>query len=234
MREGVEVSGRTVEDAIDAALAQLGAREDEVEIRILSEGDEDALTRGEARIFVRWRDERTVEDHALDREHRETDRQRELQIDPAEAERQAGAVGSFLEGLLDVMRIDADVDAAPTLSGVAAEISGDDLAVLIGRHGSTMGALQELSRAVASKEAGVRSIVSVDIEGYLERRTETLERMAHAAAARARKTGRGQELEPMPARDRKIVHDALSGMPGIRTESDGDEPYRFVVILPAR
>lgn len=240
MSESVEAAGRTVEDAIDAALAMLGAREDEVEIQILSEGldhPNDVNVRGEARVRASFRDERTEDDHRAAREEaREqagASRERLNRIDSELAERLAGVVETFLEGLMEVLDLDASIDVRATPFGVAAELHGDDLALLIGRHGLTLAALQEMCRAVAQRESDERSVVTVDIENYLVRRREVLERMAFKAADKVRKTGQDVALEPMTARDRKIVHDALSDTRSVTTGSDGQEPNRFVVISPA-
>ncbi len=234
MSDPVEASGRTVEEAIDAALELLGATEDEVEVQILSEGDDgDPLRRtGDARVLVRFRDERTEEDHQHARLQEAEERDRRLRVDRVEAERQAAAVRGFLEGLMDVLDIDADVHVEATAFGAAADLEGEDLALLIGRHGLTLAALQELCRAVAQKDSPGRALVTVDIEGYLVRRAETLQRMARNAASKVLRTKRAVALEPMNARDRKIVHDALTDLRGVGTSSEGDEPNRFVVVLP--
>lgn len=231
MTEAVEASGPTVEAAIEAALERLGATEDEVEIQILSEGRAGGIFRrsDEARVRVRFRDERTPEDLALEQELAEE----AITVDPAQAEEEARATEDFLGGLLRTMRLDGEVEAHATKEGAAAEISGPDLALLIGRRGLTLAALQELTRAAVQRAVGRRAFVSVDVEGYLARRRASLERMARDAASRVRRSKRPFALQPMPARDRKIVHEALKGVSGVRTGSEGEEPNRKVVIHPA-
>ena len=228
MSEFVEASGDSVEEAIDRALEMLGAREDEVEIQIVSEPA--GGQRGGAKVKARIRDERSVEDLVTEapEEAEPAD-----ELDPEVAEAQADAAHDFVEGLLDVMGIDADVESDPESYGAFVEIIGSDLALLIGRHGSTLAALQELTRAAVQKSFEGRAVIRVDVEGYMERRQESLERLAHSMATKVQRTGRAVEIEPMPARDRKIIHDALSHVAGVKTGSEGQEPYRFVVIFPA-
>lgn len=234
MSESVETSGATVEEAIDRALDELGAREDEVEIQVLSDPDaEDAQRRGPAKVRVRFRDERSAEDHAAEKIAQAEERDRRRRVSPEEAERQVEATRTFIRGLLDVMELDdVTVEVEPTEFGAAAEIRGEDLAILIGRHGATLGAIQDVTRAAVQQATGVRAGVTVDIEGYFERRIEILERIARDAADKVERTGKSLKLEPMPARERKIVHDALTEIGGVRTSSEGDEPYRCVVVLP--
>lgn len=223
MSEFIEASGDTVEEAIDRALETLSAREDEVEIQIISEGSSGA------KIRARIRDERSADDPAPFPEEEAA----AVEIEPEVAEAQADAAHDFVEGLLDAMEIDAEVESEPEPDGASVEIIGSGLAVLIGRHGATLAALQELTRAVVQKDVEGRAVVRVDIEGYMARRQDGLVRLAHNMAAKVVRTKRPVDLEPMPARDRKIIHDALTGFSGVKTGSEGQEPFRFVVIRPA-
>jgi spoIIIJ-associated protein len=228
MSEFIEASGDSVEEAIDRALEVLSAREDEVEIQIVSEG----AGRGGAKIRARIRDERSAEDltdlHADDEAEATA-----AAIDPDVAEAQADAAHDFVEGLLEVMDIDADVESEPEDYGASIDIIGSGLAVLIGRHGATLAAVQELTRAVVQKDVEGRAVVRVDIEGYMARRQDSLVRLAHNMASKVVSTKRPVDLEPMPARDRKIIHDALTRTGGVKTGSEGQEPFRYVVIRPA-
>jgi spoIIIJ-associated protein len=226
MSEFIEASGATVEEAIDRALEVLGAREDEVEIRIVSEPE--GPQRG-ATVRARIRDERSADDVAPEDEEVAVAEA----IDPELAEAQADAAHDFVEGLLDAMAIDADVESDVETYGASVEIIGSDLAFLIGRHGSTLASLQEVTRAAVQVAVEGRAVVRVDVEGYMERRQESLERLARSLAEKVQRSGRAVEMEPMPARDRKIVHDTLTSIAGVKTGSEGREPFRFVVIYPA-
>lgn len=223
MTEFIEASGASVEEAIDRALEVLQAREDEVEIQIVSEGG------GSSTIRARLRDERSAEDEAGD--FGDHDAPAEA-IDPDLADAQADAAHDFVEGLLDAMDIDADVESEPEPYGASIDIIGSNLAVLIGRHGATLAALQEVTRAVVQKDVEGRAVVRVDVEGYMSRREESLVRLAHNMANKVQRTHKPVDLEPMPARDRKIIHDALTRVGGVKTGSEGKEPFRYVVIRP--
>lgn len=228
MSEGVVASGRTVEEAIDRALEMLGATDDEVEVQILSE-ESGLMDRGEAKVRVRLRDERTEEDLAL---AREADEDAEPVVATEDLQGQAEAAEDFLHGLLETMDLEADVSASLTSVAAQLELSGPELGLLIGRRGSTLEALQEVTRAAVQRRMGQRAWINLDIEGYRARRRVIVERRARSSAARVRKSGRPLGLEPMSAYERKIVHDSLADFRGVRTSSEGEGAERHVVISP--
>lgn len=229
MKDAVEASGSSIEEAIDRALEMLGATDDEVEIQILSEGG-DMVRRDEARVRVKLRDERSHEDRALD--ETEDEDEEDFEPDPALAE-QAEAAQAFLRGLVDTMGLEAELSASTSRDAAMVELSGSELALLIGRHGATLEALQEVTRGAVQREIGGRAFVNLDVEGYRARRREVLERRARSAAAKVRRSGKSHALEPMPAFERKVVHDALARFSGVETTSEGEEPNRRVVISPS-
>ena len=231
MTEAVEASGKTVEEAIDRALEILGATDDEVEIQILSEGG-DMVTRDDARVRVRLRDERGPE---VASEYDDDDDYDDVEDDfepDAQIEANARRAEEFLRGLLQTMGLEAETDAYAGRDAAYVELLGTDLALLIGRHGSTLEALQEITRAAVQRQVESRAVVNIDVEGYRARRREILERRARSAAAKVKRSGKPQALEPMPAFDRKVIHDALTRFRGVQTSSEGDEPNRRVVISP--
>ena len=136
----------------------------------------------------------------------------------------------FLEGLLDAMEADGEVAADIQEDGtVAATITGGDGGLLIGSRGQTLEAIQELLRTVVQRQAQTRVRVTLDVEGYRERRREAVRRLAEQAAERAAEDGE-VELEPMNAYERKIVHETIAGIEGISSFSEGQEPRRRVLI----
>jgi spoIIIJ-associated protein len=150
-------------------------------------------------------------------------------------EEQADAVADFVEDLLGAMDIDAI--AEPSMEGDRYYVDilegpPDDLALLIGKHGQTLDAIQELARNIVGRRLDERVRVLVDVEDYRKRRAARLEERAQGAAELALETGEEQELEPMDALERKIVHDAVAGIDGVESGSRGEEPNRFVVITP--
>jgi spoIIIJ-associated protein len=148
---------------------------------------------------------------------------------------QADIAADFVEDLLDLMGIEAEVEISDvdgvTYVDVWAE-DADALGVLIGRRGATLDGLQELVRSVVQRQTQDRCRVQVDIEDYRKRRRSQVIAGAQAAADRAKETGEPVALEPMSAYERKLVHDAIAPMDGLETSSEGEEPGRRVVVHP--
>jgi spoIIIJ-associated protein len=152
-----------------------------------------------------------------------------------EIEEQADAVADFVEELLGHMDIDAIAEPSEADGRVYVDIldgEPDDMSLLIGRHGQTLDAIQELSRQVVGRRLDERIRVLVDVEDYRKRRASRVMDTAREAAERVKETGSEQSLEPMDALERKIAHDTVAEIEGVSTESRGEEPSRFVVILP--
>lgn len=146
---------------------------------------------------------------------------------------QADAAEDFLNGLLDLLGLDGDAEAEIEDDTIYVEVEGPDMALLIGRHGLTLEALQELTRAAVQHATAARAKLIVDIEGYRERHQAALERRARSLAAKVRKDRKAAAMEPMNAYDRRIVHAALAGFEGVMTGSEGEDAERHVVIRPA-
>lgn len=159
----------------------------------------------------------------------------ERRDDDIDIEEQADAVADFVEELLARMEIDAIAEPAEQGGRMYVDIldgEESDMALLIGKQGATLDAMQELARQVVGRRLDERIRVLIDVEDYRKRRTSRIEEKARAAAERAVDTGEPQSLEPMDALERKIAHDAVAEIDGVRTESQGEEPGRYVVVLP--
>ena len=223
--ESLEISAATVEEATQIALDQLGKNRDEVEIAVLTEGNRGLLGIGgeDARILVTPKEgssdvgEQTEED-----ETKETAKE-------------------VLETLLRMMNVDATLAVKPTYESSIGEgfvcvldIAGDDLGVLIGRRGNTLGSLQFITNLIASRVLNRRIRVLVDVEGYRLRRETSLRSLAERMAKRVEETGRSITLESMPANERRIVHLALSDNPSVTTSSIDEGEQRRVVVSPQR
>jgi spoIIIJ-associated protein len=232
MSDAVEVSAPTVEEAIDRALELLGATDDEVEVQILSEGG-DMVRRDDAKVRVRLRDERSQEELAYASDDDYEDEEDEGFVPDPELQEQAAAAEVFLRGLLETMGLEAEVTASAGRDAAHADLSGPELALLIGRHGLTLEALQEVTRGAVQRRVASRAQVNIDVEGYRARRRGVLERRARSAAAKVRRSGKAIALEPMSSFERKVVHDSLSRFGGVSTTSEGEEPNRHIVISPA-
>jgi spoIIIJ-associated protein len=151
-------------------------------------------------------------------------------------EQQADSVADFVEELLTQMDVDAIAEPSEQGGRMYVDIldgEPDDMSLLIGRHGQTLDAIQELARQVVGRRLDERIKVLVDVEDYRKRRTARVEDQAREAAERAIETGQEQPLDPSDALERKIAHDVVAGMDGVTSESQGEEPNRFVVVLPA-
>jgi spoIIIJ-associated protein len=160
----------------------------------------------------------------------------EPEIALEDLEEQADAVADFLEELLAQMDIDAI--AEPDVHGDHMYVDildgpDEDMSLLIGRHGQTLEAIQEITRLAVGRRLDQRIRVIVDVEDYRKRHEARLRERARELAERVRATGRDEELEPMNAYERKLVHDAVADVDGVLTVSRGQDPERYVVITPA-
>ena len=146
-----------------------------------------------------------------------------------------GEVGrAFLAGLLTEYGMEASVEAR-LVDEETVEIAaiGDDLGVLVGPRGSTLAALQDLTRAVVQRQCPSRTDrILVDVAGYREKRSAALKRFSAQIAEEVRASGQERALEAMSPADRKAVHDAVNEMPGVITRSEGEDPDRYIVIAP--
>jgi spoIIIJ-associated protein len=143
----------------------------------------------------------------------------------------AADLRELLGRVVDAIGVDCRVDVAEDDETVTASLTGGDLGLLIGRHGQTIDAIQYLASAVAYRAYGdQRKNVVVDAAGYRDRRRETLEALAMRSAERAKSSGESVELGPMSSIERRVVHLRLQDEPGVSTRSEGDEPYRYVVV----
>jgi spoIIIJ-associated protein len=213
----IEQSGKTVEDATREALAALGVSESEVEVEVLEEGGRGflGLHPAEARVRVTLRGPEGSEATASP---------------PADA---GEVVREVLAAILQRMGLQARVELENQEDGsYRLEVFGDDMGVVIGKHGNTINALQYLVGLIAHKRVGERVRVVVDAEGYRGRREQTLRELARSFADRVKETGQEAVLDALQSYERRIVHTALADDPDVITYSEGEEPDRRVVISP--
>ena len=140
----------------------------------------------------------------------------------------------FLEKLMAEMGLEATVKVAANADSVYVDIDGKDTGTVIGKRGQTLDAVQYLTSLVVNKGEDEYIRVVVDAEGYRAKREATLEKLAYRLAEKAVKTGRSVRLEPMNPYERKVIHTTLQTVPSVTTKSEGNEPYRRVVIEPAK
>ena len=209
--ETLETTGRTVEEAIEIALEQLGADRDQVEVDVISQGKGGILGFGAEPARVRV-------------------------VLTAPLSNLPTLSKLILDNLLRNMRVQAsssirssDVEEDGT---VELEINGDDSGLLIGRRGETLQALQYVTNLLVGRRAEGR--VVLDVEGYRERRYAALRTLAARVAERVASTGQSVTLEPMAANERRVIHLALSENPRVVTESTGVGDGRKITVSPAR
>ena len=225
-KRSVEVSGPSVDEAIEKALGELGADLDDVETEVLAEGSRGLLGLGaeEARVRVTlveaarvWGVESAEESAAA-------------------SEEIAEIADDVLQSLLRHMGIEASVQVRESTDDralpVALDVDGDDLGILIGRQGETLRDLQYITRLIVSRKLQRWVNVVVDVGGYKKRRERVLTELAGRMAERVMTEGRPLTLEPMPPHERRIVHLALRDHESVTTESMGEGRRRKVVILP--
>jgi spoIIIJ-associated protein len=247
----IDVTGPTLEEAIESGLAQLGLNRNDVIIEIIEEGSRGMLGLGARQARVRLTplrsnapptpptapistaspkrtpapkvsDESEFEGHAM-------------------TEGEAGLAKDVLQELLGHMSIDADIEVRRAESAAAEgeppwvlDIQGQDLGILIGRHGETLDALQYITRLIVSHELQGRANIVLDVEGYKTRREGALRKLAFTMAAQARQMGRTMTLEPMPPNERRIIHITLREDDTVTTESVGTGDQRRVTIIPRK
>ena len=148
----------------------------------------------------------------------------------ATPEESAETAKEFVEGLLDAMDLEAEVNVESEPERALVDVTGENLGLLIGRRGQTLDALQELVRAAVQRRLKARVRLLVDVEGYRARRRTSLAEYARAMAQRAQERGTEIELEPMNSYERKIVHDAVAEVDGASSFSEGEEPDRKVIV----
>jgi spoIIIJ-associated protein len=158
---------------------------------------------------------------------------RDEPIDPEMVEADTERAGDFLEGLLDALDVDGDITTWVDEAGGHVDLEGSDLDVLVGSNGETLDALQELTRIAVLRQSKRRVRLLLDINGFRSRQREQLISVVKATAGQVIKSREDHEFQPMTPAERKIVHDAVAAIDGVRTESLGEEPYRRVVIRPA-
>jgi spoIIIJ-associated protein len=149
----------------------------------------------------------------------------------ADLEQEGEIAADYIEGLLDVADLDGDIDMDVEGDRAVVSVVGATLDELVGRRGEVLEALQELTRLAVHQQTGNRTRMMLDVGGYRQRRRTELAEAGHTAAEEVRRTGQPKRLWPMNPFERKVVHDAVAAA-GLRSESEGEEPDRRVVVLP--
>ena len=206
--EFIEVTGKTVDDAITESLVTLGTTSDKIEYEVIEKGSSGFFGIGGKPAVIRVRKKSTQEDIIRD----------------------------FLMNVFHAMDMEVEVlISKDEESGVfEVELKGGDMGVLIGKRGQTLDSLQYLVNLVANKHSDEYLKVKLDTEDYRKRRKDTLENLAKNIAYKVKRTKRSISLEPMNPFERRIIHSALQGDKYVSTHSEGEEPFRHVVVCLKR
>ena len=204
--EFIEVSAKTVDDALTDALIQLGATSDQVEYEVIEKGSTGFLGIGSKPAVIKIRKKCTVEDN----------------------------IREFLVKVFDAMDLEVEIIITKEDNNYAVELKGADMGVLIGKRGQTLDSLQYLANLAVNKNSDEYVKVKIDTEDYRNRRKETLENLAKNIAYKVKRTKRPVSLEPMNPFERRVIHSALQNDRFVTTHSEGDEPYRHVVVTLKR
>jgi spoIIIJ-associated protein len=201
----VVATAKTIDDAVQKALLELGVPRDKVIVRVLEEPSKGLfglIGARDAKVEV------------------------EYNVDPV------GQGLVFLQDVLRNMKVDARVETRHTEDGILFDIQGTNLGMIIGRRGQTLDSLQYLVNVVANRHVDKHVRIILDAENYRARRKETLEQLADRTARKVLQTKRMVRLEPMSAAERKVIHAFLQKRADVVTYSEGEEPHRYIVIAP--
>ena len=258
----LEKSGRTMEEAIAAALAELGLSEEEISVEVLERAKSGFLGIGAQPAVIRVSYE--VPDEPAKKESAPAPKKEEKKPEPKKAEEKKSekkpepkkaeekkaepkkaapvdeteefaAVRSFVSGLMERMGVEADIEIARRDNGgINVKLSGSGMGAIIGRRGETLDAIQHLTNYVVNRDSDKHMHISVDAENYRAKREESLTKLAEKMAEKAIKYKRSMALEPMNSYERHVIHTALQNYDGVTTSSTGVEPNRRVVVSYVR
>jgi spoIIIJ-associated protein len=208
--KSAEGRGRTLDEAVDAALIELKESRRNVDIKVISEGSEETVV------------EVTVIDHTAG------------STEAAPANGKAEIARGLVDGLLKHMGVRAQVTVRPATEPITLDISGRDLGALIGWRGETLRALQSVTNVMVGRQVGADRRVIIDVERYRQRREHTVREIAFRAARQVKVTGDPITLDAMQPFERRAIHLALEGDPDVTSGSIGEEPERRVVVGPRK
>ena len=264
--EWIEISAKTVDDAINEGLARLGTTSDKMEVDVIereSSGFLGLFGKHDAKVRVRLKEikpapvvekkvvkdtkpasvrnnveTKTEEKSVVDIQRKPKKKFDEIEkIEPVSADRQEKAKTDAIKFLTDVFKamkleavVNVEFDAAE--NELSIDVKAEDMGVLIGKRGQTLDSLQYIVSLAINKDSNEYVKVKLDSENYRIRRKETLENLAKNIASKVKRTGRQVSLEPMNSFERRIIHSALQGDPNCETFSEGNDPYRKVVVKP--
>ena len=238
----VRITAKTIEAAVAEGLEKLGISREEAVVHVVeqpSSGLFGLIHKKMAVVDISAPDEEVPEDTVEEAspaeeapaEEKKAERE-EPAFDPEEQKKVAEEAKTFLAGVFAGMHLAVTMECRMTEERIMINLVGDGLGILIGKHGQTLDALQYLTNLAAGKSFRHHYFILLDVENYRERRQDTLEALARRLAGKVKRTGEEVRLEPMAAGERRIIHLALQDDHAVSTDSEGEAPYRYVVIRP--
>ena len=232
--EFVEYKGKTVDDAITEACQALTVTSDRLEYEVIENGSNGFLGFGAKPAVIKARvkgsEKEAVVKEAKPEKKEEKVQKKEFKSDKTSTVEPAKDPKEFLESVFKAMDMDVNIKAEQSGNEIDIELSGADMGVLIGKRGQTLDSLQYLTSLVVNKGTSEYIRVKVDTEDYRKRRKETLENLAKNLAYKVKRTKKSVTLEPMNPYERRVIHSALQNDKYVSTHSEGEEPFRKVVI----
>lgn len=217
-----EFTGKTVDEAVEIGLQELGLTKEQADIRVLEEGKKKLFGSVKARVEIAA----LCEDAVCECE-------KATQAEKSEENMTDGErTVVFLEELFKILKITACTELVSENEKVEINVTAANTTAVIGKHGMMLDAIQTLAGAVANKGRDEYKRVVVDCENYRENREATLKKLAENLAEKATRMGRKVKLEPMNPYERRIIHATLSARDDVKTESEGKEPNRYIVVIP--
>ena len=216
-----EFTGKTVDEAVEKGLKELGIAREDADIRVLEEGKKKLFGSIKARVEIAVKETETVAEETT-----------VAPITKAEGATDGERTVVFLEGLFKLLKINACTELVAEGEKVEINVTAANTTAIIGKHGVMLDAIQTLAGAVANTGRDDYKRVVVDCENYRENREVTLNKLADNLAEKAMRLGKKIKLEPMNPYERRIIHAALSEKEGVATTSEGKEPNRYIVIVP--
>ena len=240
MLKTVTKTAKTVDEAVEAAIAELGCTKEQAQIEVVSEGSEGGFLgvgRKDAEVKVSFDDgsadeieEASAADDAEGEDEEYYGDDENFEGDAvSEAE---DAAANFVAEVLSGIGIHGNMDSYREDDTIYISVTGSDCGAAIGRHGETLEAITYMTNLIANKHSEQRVHVHLDVGGYRKHREQILKNLADKAASRVKRSGRKVVMEPMTPSERRIVHSYLQGVNGVTTHSEGEEPSRCVVVTP--
>ena len=233
-----EFTAKTVEEAVEEGLKEFGVQRENVEIEVLEEGKKKLFGYTKARVKITVKNAaesaEKEEDEAESKDGKESENKEnktDIRVDD-EGRTDGERAVEFLDGLFEIMHLTAVTKLVKEDEKVVINVSATNTNEVIGKRGAVLDAIQTLAGAVANTGRDDYKRVVVDCENYRENREETLKRLANSLAAKAIRFEKKIRLEPMNPYERRIIHAALAGREDVKTESEGKEPNRYIVIVP--